>query len=104
MPKATVTVQVMVTLDIPAEFAGKCTRDDLIEMARSSIPDSMVHPDPVHGLGAAINGTQLIVHEKAQEDETGSPVFADVFIEHDTCSDAEVDYEDDVFTTAVNTP
>lgn len=42
MPKATMKLTVLVTLDVPAEYAAKVTREDLINMARSAVPDSLM--------------------------------------------------------------
>ena len=99
MPKVTVNLKVMVTLDVPEEYAEKVTRDDLIDMARGCIPDSLVHPDPKSGIGGACNGTQIIVDNSGQE-EDGQPVFADVNIEHDICDEPEIEFEDDGFSKA----
>ena len=99
MPKATVTLKVMVTLDVPAEYAAKVTRDDLVQMARCAVPDSSEHPDPKTGLGGARNGVQVEVEEVCQF-EDDQPVFADVTIEHDTFDRVDVDLEDEGFERA----
>ncbi len=92
MPTVSVTLTVLVQLDVPKELAGKVTREDLIEMARGRCPDSSVHPGPP-------NGTQVTVEGVAQE-EAGQPVFADVYVEHDLCEETEIVFEDEGFTVA----
>ena len=94
MATATVTLSVMVTLDVPDELAGKVTRDDLISMARGSIPDSLSCPGPPSGI-------QVLVDNVCQEKD-GRPVFAEVFVEHDICGEGEIEFEDDGFTIAEN--
>jgi hypothetical protein len=100
MPKATVTLSLLVTLDVPDEYVAKVTREDLIEMARSAVPDSMALPDPASGHGGAADGTQTIVEGVAQEDAQRQPIFAEVFIEHDICADVEIDFDEDGFEKA----
>lgn len=103
MPKVTLTVPVLVTLTIPEEYAGKVSREDILEMAKSAIPDSSVHPDPANGMGGCLNGVQLVVEGCCQEDEEKEPVFADVYLEHDCTLDAEdidFEFEDEGFTKA----
>lgn len=92
MAAATVTLSVMVTLDVPDELAGKVTRDDLISMARETIPDSLTTPGPPSGI-------QVLVDNVGQEKD-GRPVFAEVFVEHDICGEGEIEFEDDGFTIA----
>jgi len=88
MPKATVTLPVLVTIDVPAEYAAKVTREDLVCMARAACPDSMTVPP--HG---PPNGTQVEVEGVAQEEE-GLPVFADLFVEHDITSSPVIEFAD----------
>ncbi len=97
--KVTINLRVMVTLDVPEEYAGNVTRDDLIDMARGCIPDSLVHPDPKTGLGAPCNGTQMIIKGCGQEQD-GHPVFADVNIEHDICDEPDIEFCDEGFIKA----
>lgn len=95
MPRATIELKVLVTLDVPEEFAGKVSREDLVEMARSAVPDSSVTPS---GLP---NGVQVTVRSRAQEDKDGEPVFADVDnVEHDICDDPDIEFVDEGFTKA----
>lgn len=103
MPSVTLTVPVLVTLTIPEEYAGKVSREDILEMARSAIPDSSVHPDPENGLGGCPNGVQITLDSTCQEDEQKEPIFADVNLEHDctvTAEDIDFEFEDDSFTKA----
>lgn len=99
MPKATMKLTVLVTLDVPAEYAAKVTREDLINMARSAVPDSLTHPDPANGRGGPCDGTQVTVEDVCQE-EGDQPVFADVNIEHDQMEDVGIEFEDEGFTKA----
>ena len=92
MAEVTVKLSVYVTLDVPEELAGKVTREDLVSMARDACPDSMTTP-------GAPTGIQVCVEEVAQEDG-GMPVFAGVFVEHDICEDAEIEFDDEGFTRA----
>jgi hypothetical protein len=94
MAKCTVTISVMVTVDVPEEFAAQVTCEDLAQMARAACPDSMTVPP--HG---PPNGTQVLVSDCAQEDEQGEPIFADLYVAHDTINDPEFEFEDD-FATA----
>lgn len=95
MPKVTVTLSIMVTLDVPEEQAKKMTRDDIISAARNAIPDHSQHPNPLP------NGVQVEVDEVCQEDAEGNPIFADVdFVEHDIIQDPEIEFIDDGFETA----
>lgn len=95
MPSATITLQVLVALDVPAEYAAKVTKDDLVEMARSAIPDSFTAPP--HG---PILGVQVTVDEVCQLDTNHAPVFADVQIEHDIIHDPDIQFDDEGFTQA----
>jgi len=89
MPEAIVTIPVMVTVTVPEEFAAKVTREDLVQMARAACPESSVHPGPP-------NGTQVEVNGVAQEDTSGAPIFADLFVEHDVDSDTcDIEFVDD---------
>jgi len=95
MPKVTVTLPIMVTLDIPEEFASKVSRSDIIEIAKSVIPDSSTTPNPLP------NGVQITLDGCGQEEEDGKPVFADVdHIEHDMGDDMEIEFDDEGFTKA----
>jgi hypothetical protein len=98
MAKCTVTISVMVSVEVPDEFAAKVTRSDLAQMARAACPDSLTLPP--HG---PPNGTQVLVDDVAQEDERGHPIFADLFVEHDICNEPEFEFEDD-FATAESEP
>lgn len=102
MPKVTVTIPVLVTLDVPEEYAGQVTQDDIQEMAQNAIPDSMEHPDPETGLGGCRNGVQVVVDGvcKFNDPERKDPAFADVFIEHDCTADLDYEFEDPGFTNA----
>ena len=92
--KTTITLQVMVTLDVPEKYAAQVTRDDLIGMARNACPDSMTHPGPP-------SGVQIEVDEVSVEDADGEPVFADSYVEHDICDDPDIEFDDDGFTKAM---
>jgi hypothetical protein len=93
MAEAIVTIPVMVTVTVPDEFAAKVTRDDLVQMARAACPESTVHPGPP-------NGTQVEVNGVAQKDDSGGPIFADLFVGHDVDADsADIEFVDD-FATA----
>ena len=94
MPKATVTLPVLVTVDVPEEFSQGVTREDLVNMARAACPDSLTVPP--HG---PPNGTQVTVDGVAQE-QNGEPVFADLHVEHDITADPEIDFEDEGFIRA----
>lgn len=95
MPKATMTLTVLVTLDVPAEQAAKVSKDDLIYMARCALPDSGTHPR------SAPDGVQVTIDDCCQEDAKGEPIFADVWhVEHDQMTDVDVDLEDEGFTRA----
>lgn len=102
MPRVTVTLQVLVTLNVPEEYAGLVTADDLREMAQGAVPDSMEHPDPETGLGGCRDGTQVTVDGVCQfeDDEDKVPAFADVFIEHDCTADMDIEFVDEGFTKA----
>jgi hypothetical protein len=103
MPEATIKLSVLITLDIPEEYAARVTRDDLIQMAQSVIPDSMTHPCPKTGLGGPVSGVQLQCDEAGIE-ENDEPVFADVkHIEHDSF-DADIEDADDAFTKLESWP
>ena len=92
--KATIPITVFVTLDVPEEFRGAITKDDLRNMAKGAVPES-----PIIGTReGVINGIQVEVDGVCQELE-GQPVMADVFIETDMANDdAEVEFEDEDFT------
>ncbi len=77
---------------MPEELAGKVTREDLIEMARGCCPDSMTQPGPPNGIQVVANGVG--------QEEAGQPVIADAFVEHDICSEPEIEFEDDGFAVA----
>lgn len=95
MPKATVTLSIDVTLDVPAEFAAKVSQNDLIEMARAAIPDSGTTPNPLP------NGVQVTLDGVGQEDEKKQPVFADVYhVEHDTFNEPDIEFCDEGFKEA----
>ena len=99
MPIATITLRVIVALEIAQELAAEVTRDDLVSMARGAIPSSMTTPDPTTGRGGPLDGVQVEVEGVCQE-EDGEPVFADVTIEHDICTEPEIEFETDGFTKA----
>lgn len=89
MAEAIVTIPVMVTVTVPDEFAGKVTREDLVQMARAACPESSVTPGPP-------NGTQVELDGVAQEDGEGEPIFADLHVEHDVDSDTcDIEFVDD---------
>lgn len=102
MPKVTVTLQVLVTLDVPEEYAGLVTEDDIKEMAQGAVPDSMESPDPETGLGGCRNGVQVTVDGVCifEDKERKVPTFADVFIEHDCTADMDIEFEDPGFKKA----
>lgn len=95
MPKVTVTLPVLVTLDVPEEQAKQMTREDIISAARNAVPDHSQHPNPLP------NGVQVEVDEVCQEDAEGMPIFADVYhVEHDIIQDPDIQFDDVGFETA----
>ena len=94
MPQVTVTLSIDVTLDIPEKYAKRVSEEDIIEMARSAIPDSSVTPNNMP------NGVQVTLDSSCQE-EDGEPVFADVYhVEHDTFNDPLIEFLEEGFTKA----
>ncbi len=94
MPEVIVTLQVLVTVNVPEELAAKVTREDLIEMARSACPDSMTRPGPPEA-------TQVVINGVAQTGKDERPVFAELFVEHDITSEPDFEFQDDAFDRAI---
>jgi len=94
MPKVTVTLPVLVTVDVPEEYAAKCTREDLVSMARAACPHSLTVP-----IGHP-TGTQVLNDGVAVEDLDQQPVFADLSVEHDITAEPDIEFDDEGFETA----
>ena len=92
MAKATVKLTVLVTLDVPGELAGRITREDLVGMARGCCPDSMTRPGAPTGIQVSVDGFC--------QEEGGQPVIADAFVEHDICSECDIEFEEEGFAAA----
>ena len=86
MPKISVELRVIVTLDIEEDIAKLVTNDDVIEMATSALGN--------------IDGVQLIVDEVAQMTDLGDkkfPEMVDCYHEVDDMHDPEITDVDDGF-------
>ena len=86
MPTAVVTVSMMVSLDVPEDYAAEITRADLVEMAVAACESK--------------DGIQVSVNHVCQEKD-GEPVFADVFCEDNTRPDPEIEFVSSEFKTAI---
>ena len=113
MACATVTLSVKVTLDVPEEWAGQLSYEDLEDMAREACPDTMerLRAD-VPSLsrrggwrlrdacrGCPPSSVQVIMEDDGQEVD-GEPVMADVFVQHDFLGGTEIEFKGKKFIKA----
>ena len=92
MPKLSYIVEVTVTLEMPKEFCGKLTKEDVYEMAGNAVGH--------HHSGKAV---QVIVDGVAQWSDmhparyqNSDPIFANVLVDG-FIDDGEIEIEDDGF-------
>jgi hypothetical protein len=77
MKQVTVTMTVTVRLEIPDGFEGKCTEDDLIEMAASAVNDG--HEE--QAVQVTVESVGQFNPEQSEDPEDA--VFAQAFVEAD---------------------